>query len=139
MKIDLLARTAAEKEEWIRAISKSLKSFNDRKDETKASGIQRQESTTSLEGTKSNPLFLLNDNECEDSDAPTFDTHEDDFAEQEDGEDDHSENDTSENGVTLRSSKRSPKSRYSLKSLSLGRNKSPSPMQRMEKKNSVMF
>ena len=142
MKIDLLARTAAEKEEWIHAISKALKSFNERKAELKASGIQHQESyesKNSLEDAKSNPLFLLNDDEYEDSDAPNFDTHEDDFAEQEDGEDDNSGNDTSENGVMLRSSKRSPNSRSGVKSLSLGRNKSPSPMQRMKKKNSVLF
>ena len=109
----------------------------------KASGIQDQESwesKNSFEDTKGNPLFQLNDNEYDnDSDAPNFDTHDDDFAELEDGDDDHSENDTSENGVTLRSSKSSPKSRYSVKSLSLGRNKSPTPSPRMKKKNSVLF
>ena len=136
--------TAAEKEEWIQAIAKALKAFNDRKAELKSSGIQDQEScdsknSISIEDSKSNPLLLLNDNEYDnDSDAPNFDTHDDEFDEHEDCDGNHSDNDTSESGVTLRSSKRSPKSRYSLKSLSLGRNKSPCPMQRMEKKNSVI-
>ena len=145
MKTDLLARTAAEKEEWIQAIAKALKAFNDRKAELKASGIQDQEScdsknSISIEDSKSNPLLLLNDNDYDnDSDAPSFDTHDDEFGEHEDCDEDHSDNDTPESGVTLRSSKRSPKSRYSVKSLSLGRNKSPTPSPRMKKKNSVLF
>merc|ERR1712150_188392 len=104
------ARTTSEKDEWIQSITKALKS---------------------LEEKKSTPVFQLNSHDMEnDSDAMVFDIHEEG-----DGKDaDHSD---TENDVPLRSLERSPKSRYSVKSLSMGRSKSP--MDRMKKKNSVLF
>ena len=136
-KIDLLARTTTEKDDWVQSISKALKSFEEKKAELKLASLTDQESVdsrTSLDESHrkiSNPVFQLNSNEFEnDSDALGFDTHEDD-----DG--DEADLSGSENEVSMRSSKRSPKSRYSVKSLSLGRSRSP--MDRMKKKNSVLF
>ena len=131
-KVDLMARTASEKDDWIQSISKALKSYEEKKAELRStSSLESCDSKTSLDEKKSNPVLLLNSNEFEnDSDAMGFDTHEDD-----DG--DEADQSGSENDVALRSSKRSPKSRYSVKSLSMGRSKSP--MDRMKKKNSVLF
>ena len=139
IKMDLLARTTEEKEEWVHSITKALNSFNERKKESKVSGLQEQdsnESKISLEEMLGNPHFLLNGNEYDnDSDVPSIDTHEDDKAENADQEDENSESDTSESNVTLR--KRSPKSRYSVKSMSMGRSRSPA--KRIKKKNSTLF
>lgn len=133
-KVDLSARTTSEKDEWIQSITKALKSFEEKKAELRSTSSTDQESCDSklsLEEKKSTPVFQLNSHDMEnDSDAMVFDIHEEG-----DGKDaDHSD---TENDVPLRSSERSPKSRYSVKSLSMGRSKSP--MDRMKKKNSVLF
>merc|ERR1711894_56149 len=133
-KVDLSARTTSEKDEWIQSITKALKSFEEKKAELRSTSSTDQESCDSklsLEEKKSTPVFQLNSHDMEnDSDAMVFDIHEEG-----DGKDaDHSD---TENDVPLRSSERSPKSRYSVKSLSMGRSKSP--MYRMKKKNSVLF
>ena len=130
-KIDLSARSSSEKDEWIQSINKAMKSYEEKKLAMRSASLTDQESCDSkapLDEKRSNPVVQLNSNELEnDSDAWGFDTHEDDDGD----EGDHSE---SENEVSMRSPKRSPKSRYSVKSLSMGRSKSP-----MKKKNSVLF
>ena len=130
-KIDLSARSSSEKDDWIQSINKAMKSYEEKKLEMRSASLTDQESCDSkapLDEKRSNPVVQLNSNELEnDSDAWGFDTHEDDDGD----EGDRSE---SENEVSMRSPKRSPKSRYSVKSLSMGRSKSP-----MKKKNSVLF
>lgn len=113
-KIELMTRTTAEKDEWVQALSKALKSFNKLKSLTETNGLQDQE-TCRLEETKSNPQFVLHgkeyDNDSDnnvpmylknlctyvpvylcDSDNKSYDTPADDMIKQ---EEDNLENDMS--------------------------------------------
>ena len=130
MKIELHARTPAEKDEWVQALSKAMISFNQHKSLSASKEKERRESCSSLDETKSSPQVMLNGNEYDnDSGHKSYDTHVDDIPEQ---EEEHSKNDTSDVVVVD-----APPSRLKRSSMSLGRSRSPN--KRIEKKNSVLF
>ena len=144
MKIELNARSIEEKEEWIKVLNKTLKTFNDHKAESKAQN-ELQERVPSepklslleaLQDTKSDPQFLLNGNEYEnDSDAPSNASHDIDILAHDDAEDEDFET-GAEDGIVMRHPKSSTSTRHSVKSLSIGRSRSPA--KNIKKKSSTI-
>ena len=145
MKIELNARSIEEKEEWIKVLNKTLKMFNDHKAESKAQN-ELQERVPSepklslleaLQDTKSDPQFLLNGNEYEnDSDAPSNASHDIDILAHDDAEDEDFETGAFEDGIVMRHPKSSTSTRHSVKSLSIGRSRSPA--KNIKKKSSTI-
>ena len=127
MKVELLARTIEEKEEWVQTLSKALQSFNQRKSVSLIKGLQDLDSY-SIDETEENE---------NNSDDKNCNTHDDDILEEEEGDEVDSRRATlprlSKSSLPLN------KSRHSIATLERPIKRSTSPIKRMVKKNSIMF